>query len=81
MRTQILLLKYFWKPLSLICSLFCFTSLARRTVRKKLLYSKSFPYPNVLSVAETVSLLQQGASLARLGDGEFNLALGKRKIC
>lgn len=81
MHTQILLLKYFWKPLSFICSLFCLTSLARRTVRQKLLYSKPFPYPNVLSVAETVSLLQQGASLARLGDGEFNLALGKRKIC
>ncbi len=81
MRIQILLLKYFWKPLSLICSLFCTNGLARRRVRQKFLYSRSFPYPKVLSVAETVNLLQQGASLARLGDGEFNLALGKRLIC
>lgn len=81
MHIQILLLKYFWKPLSLICSLFCTNGRARRMVRQKLLYSRSFPYPKVLSVAETVNLLQQGASLARLGDGEFNLALGKRLIC
>lgn len=81
MHIQILLLKYFWKPISLFCSLFCVTSAQRRAVRQKLLYSKSFPYPNVLSVADTIKLLQKGASLARLGDGEFNLALGKESIC
>ncbi len=81
MHIQILLLKYFWKPISFILSLFCTTGAGRRNIRQKFLYSKPFPYPDVLSVADTVKLLQDGASLARLGDGEFNLALGKRAIC
>lgn len=81
MYAQILLLKYFWKPISFIFSLFCTNSTKRRAIRQKYLYSKPFPYPNVLSVADTIKLLQGGASLARLGDGEFNLALGKRSIC
>ncbi len=81
MNFQIFMLKYFWKPVSLVASLFCPSGNGRRAVRERFLYSKPFPYPNVLSIPDTVKLLQNGASLARLGDGEFNLALGKKKIC
>ena len=81
MNLQIFLLRYFWKPVSHILSIFCTSSTARRSVRERFLYSKPFPYPCVLSVEQTWDLLQSGASLARLGDGEFNLALGKKKIC
>lgn len=81
MNTQIFMLRYFWKPVSLLASLFCPSGAGRRAMREKYLYSKPFPYPNVLSIPDTIKLLQGGASLARLGDGEFNLALGKKKIC
>ncbi len=81
MNLQILMLRYFWKPISLVLSLFCSTGAGRRAIRERFLYSKPFPYPDVLSIPDTIKKLQGGASLARLGDGEFNLALGKKKIC
>ncbi|MCQ2793954.1 MAG: GT-D fold domain-containing glycosyltransferase [Bacilli bacterium] len=34
-------------------------------------------YPQILSYQETIEKLQQGASISRLGDGEFKLILGK----
>lgn len=81
MNWQLIKIRYFYKPLPFIMSIFCTTSNGRRSVRRRFLYSRPYPYPNVLTIPETVKLLQQGRSLARLGDGEFNLALGKKKIC
>lgn len=38
-------------------------------------------YPRTLTEFETLSLVLDGCSLARYGDGEFNLALGGRAKC
>lgn len=38
-------------------------------------------YPNVIGEFDTLRMVLGGASLARYGDGEFNLALGGRAKC
>lgn len=73
---KIFMLRFVYKPLCVFLSLFIPNSKLRRKLRQTILYSRDFPYPHVLSIPETVKLLQNGASIARLGDGEFNLALG-----
>ncbi len=78
---KILMLRFVYKPLCVFLSVFVPSSKLRKKLRQKILYSRDFPYPRVLSIPETIKLLQNGASIARLGDGEFNLALGKRAIC